>query len=108
MTVHSLVKSAIGYDATRGDLVQVVNMPFARVDTTVGTPAPTPLLGLDGAAWFKIIQAAIFALTALLIGVFVLRPLVKRMFAPLAPGGGAAMGVRARPRRPPTTKSRRP
>jgi flagellar M-ring protein FliF len=89
--IENLVKSAIGFDAARGDLVQVVNMPFARVDTTVGTEAPKPLLGLDGSSWFKIIQAAIFALTALLIGIFVLRPLVKRMFAPLAPGGGTMM-----------------
>jgi flagellar M-ring protein FliF len=91
--IERLVKSAIGFDAARGDQVQVVNMPFARVDTTVGTEAPKPLLGLDSGAWFKIIQAAIFALTALLIGIFVLRPLVKRMFAPLAPGGGAMMGA---------------
>jgi flagellar M-ring protein FliF len=82
--IDGLVKSAIGFDATRGDLVQVVNMPFARVDTTVGTPAPTPLLGLDGAAWFKIIEAAIFAVASILIGLFVLRPLIARMFGPLS------------------------
>jgi flagellar M-ring protein FliF len=93
--IEGLVKSAIGFDAARGDQVQVVNMPFARVDTTVGTEAPKPLLGLDSGSWFKIIQAAIFALTALLIGIFVLRPLVKRMFAPLAPGGGALIGPAA-------------
>lgn len=91
--IDALVRSAIGFDAARGDVVQVVNMPFARVDVTQGTPAPEPLLGLDGSSWFKIIQAAIFALTALLIGVFVLRPLVKRMFAPLAPGGGAMLAM---------------
>ncbi len=82
--IDTLVKSAIGYDAARGDLVQVVNMPFARVDTTAGTPAPEPFLGLDGAAWFKIIEAAILSITALLIGFFVLRPLIARMFAPLS------------------------
>ncbi len=82
--IEALVKSAIGYDAARGDVVQVVNMPFARVDTTVGTAAPEPLLGLDGPSWFKIIEAAILSLTALLMGFFVLRPLIKRMFAPLS------------------------
>jgi flagellar M-ring protein FliF len=82
--IEALVRSAIGFDASRGDVVQVTNMPFARVDTTVGTAAPTPLLGLDNASWFKIIQACIFSLTALLIGLFVLRPLTKRMFAPLS------------------------
>jgi flagellar M-ring protein FliF len=55
------------------------------VDTLEGTPAPKPLLGLDSAYWFKIIEAAIMCLTALLIGLFVVRPLINRMFAPLAP-----------------------
>jgi len=82
--IDALVKSAIGYDASRGDQVQVINMPFARVDTGGGTPAPTPLLGLDGSDWFKIIEAAILSITALLIGLFVLRPLIARMFAPVS------------------------
>jgi flagellar M-ring protein FliF len=81
--ISALVKSAMGYDKTRGDQVQVTNMQFARVDTTEGTPAPAPLLGLDGAYWFKIIEAAIMCITALLIGLFVARPLINRMFAPL-------------------------
>ena len=88
--IDALVKSAIGYDASRGDQVQVVNMPFARVDTSVGTPAPAPLLGLDGPDWFKIIEAAILSITALLVGLFVLRPLIARMFAPVSFGAGQA------------------
>ena len=94
--ITNLVKSAIGYDATRGDQLQVSNMEFARLDTAVGTPPPAPLLGLDGPDWFKIIEAGILSLTALLIGLFVARPLITRMFAPnpspaLAQvGGGSA------------------
>ncbi len=83
--ITALVKSAMGFDQARGDQVQVTNMAFARVDTLEGTPAPKPLLGLDGAYWFKIIEAAIMCLTALLIGLFVVRPLINRMFAPLTP-----------------------
>jgi len=90
--IESLVKSAIGFNQTRGDQVQVVNMPFARFEAGPATPAPTPLLGLDSNEWFKIIEAAILSLTALLIGLFVVRPLTSRMFAPLgvtaAHGGG--------------------
>jgi len=89
--IETLVKSAIGFDAARGDLVQVVNMPFARVDTDVGTPPPTPLLGLDGPDWFKIIEAAILSLTALLIGFFVVRPLIARMFAPISAHAGQGL-----------------
>src|SRR6185312_7469865 len=78
-------KSAMGFDQARGDQVQVSNMQFARVDTLEGTPAPKPLLGLDAAYWFKIIEAAIMCVTALLIGLFVARPLINRMFAPNPP-----------------------
>ena len=79
--ITALVKSAMGFDQARGDQVQVSNMPFARMETTVGTEAPKPLLGLDAGYWFKIIEAAILCVTALLIGLFVAKPLINRMFA---------------------------
>jgi len=56
------------------------------------------ILGLDGAAWFKIIEAAILSITALLIGLFVMRPLIARMFAPVSfasAGGQIASGTPA-------------
>ncbi len=86
--ITNLVKSAMGFDQVRGDQVQVTNMAFARIDAVDATPAPKPLLGLDSAYWFKIIEASIMCVTALLIGLFVARPLIARMFAPGAPGGG--------------------
>lgn len=88
--IEELVRSAVGYDKSRGDQVEVVNMPFARMDAGPVTAAPAPLLGLDSAYWFKIIEAAILSLTALLIGLFVVRPLIRNMFAPnlqMASGG---------------------
>jgi flagellar M-ring protein FliF len=72
----------MGFNQARGDQVQVTNMAFARVAAGEGTPAPTPFLGLDAAYWFKIIEASILCVTALLIGLFVARPLINRMFAP--------------------------
>ena len=80
--ITNLVKSAMGFDQARGDQVQVTNMAFARLDVADGSPAAKPLLGLDPAYWFKIIEAAIMCVTALLIGLFVARPLIDRMFAP--------------------------
>jgi flagellar M-ring protein FliF len=82
--IDGLVRSAIGFDKSRGDQVQVVNMAFAKIDGGQGTPAPQPFLGLDGSYWFKIIEAAILSITALIIGLFVLRPLIARMFGPLS------------------------
>ncbi len=92
--ITALVKSAMGFDANRGDQVQVSNMAFARIEDNAGTPAPKPLLGLDPGYWFKIIEAAILCLTALLIGLFVAKPLIGRMFAAqgaAVPGGTTAL-----------------
>ena len=91
--ITALVKSAMGFDTARGDQVQVTNMQFARMDDTVGTPAPKPLLGLDGAYWFKIIEAAIMCLTALLIGLFVAKPLINRMFAAQTAAGSGTLAI---------------
>ncbi len=88
--IEALVKSAMGFDPARGDQLQVKNMAFARLDAGDSTPAEKPLLGLDSAYWFKIIEAAILCVTALLIGLFVMRPLINRMFA--AQGGSGAFG----------------
>ena len=95
--IEALVKSAIGFNQQRGDQVQVTNMPFARIDAGQGTAAPAPLLGLDSGEWFKIIEAGILSLTALLIGLLVVRPLINRMFAPLAAGGQATLQIAQAP-----------
>ncbi len=79
--IESLVKSAMGFDTARGDQLQVKNMSFTRPDAGPAEPEAKPLLGLDSGMWFKIIEAAILCVTALLIGLFVVRPLISRMFA---------------------------
>jgi flagellar M-ring protein FliF len=91
--ITSLVKSAMGFDATRGDQVQVTNMQFARVDAGDATPAPKPLLGLDSGYWFKIIEAAILCVSALLIGLFVAKPLINRMFTAQLAASGAPLAL---------------
>ncbi|HEX4636984.1 MAG TPA: flagellar basal-body MS-ring/collar protein FliF, partial [Rhizomicrobium sp.] len=97
--ITALVKSAMGFDQARGDQMQVTNMQFARMEeSTAGTPAPKPLLGLDSSYWFKIIEAAILCVTALLIGLFVAKPLINRMFAAqTAAAGGATRLASASP-----------
>ncbi len=81
--IEALVKSTMGFDQGRGDQLQVTSMAFAKLDTGPAVAPEAPLLGLDSGQWFKIIEAAIFCVTALLIGFFVARPLIKRMFAPI-------------------------
>lgn len=87
--IEMLVKSAMGFDATRGDQVQVVNMPFAHMDTELGTGGSAPLMGLETDDWLKMIEALLLCATALLLGIFVGRPLIQRMFAPGVAGPSA-------------------
>ena len=107
--IEALVKSAIGFDAKRGDQVQVTNMEFARLDTGPAEPEAAPMLGFETGDWIKIIEVAILSITALLLGLFVMRPLITRMFSPagmlamtgqptpamIAAGGGEAQAAQA-------------
>ena len=81
--IEALVKSTMGFDAARGDQVQVTSMAFAKIDTGPAVTPSAPPLGLDSSAWFKIIEVAILSVTALLMGFFVARPLIARMFSPV-------------------------
>ncbi|HTO28687.1 MAG TPA: hypothetical protein VL017_08855, partial [Devosia sp.] len=63
-------------------LVQVTNMEFARLDAGPMAPEDAPMLDFQTADWIKIIEVAILSITALLIGLFVMRPLISRMFTP--------------------------
>jgi flagellar M-ring protein FliF len=43
--IQNAVKSAAGVDATRGDVFQAVQVPFAKAETPKAGPVPTSLLG---------------------------------------------------------------
>ncbi len=73
--LRDLVASAVGFDDTRGDVITLKSLSFEPIET-VGT--------LPGeASWFtgqfdamSLIQIAVLALVALVLGVFVVRPLL--------------------------------
>ncbi len=73
--LESLVKSAIGFDAERGDKVEVVNMQFP--DSAENFKPETPL------DWIKddfgsIMQTAVLGIVAILAILLVVKPLVSR------------------------------
>ena len=83
--ITGLVKSAIGYDEKRGDLVNVVSMRFVAD----GPPAAESggLLGvrLEKPDLMRLAQSALFGVIGLLALLLVLRPMVLRLTS-LAPG----------------------
>jgi flagellar M-ring protein FliF len=96
--ITALVRSAIGYNEQRGDQLQVTNMRFADIDTGPNEPAPQPLLGIDSQIWFKLGEILILSVTALLVFLLVVRPMIARLTAPQghsATGAGAALPTAA-------------
>jgi len=90
--ITALVRSAIGFNEQRGDQVQVTNMQFAPVDiASEGTPAAEPLLGVNYDMWFKLAQVLILSVTALLVFLLVVKPMIRRLTTQTAAGTATAI-----------------
>ncbi|HLA21798.1 MAG TPA: flagellar basal-body MS-ring/collar protein FliF [Pseudolabrys sp.] len=82
--IAALVRSAIGFDAKRGDQVEVVNLRFADA---------APIVGNEPAGWMSYLQfskedimrgaeVGVMALLGLIVLFLVVRPLVRRIVTP--------------------------
>ena len=82
--LRELVASAVGFDEARGDVVTLKSMPF---ETAVpgGTESSGGLLAAFDA--MSAIQLAVLAIVALVLGLFVVRPILAPRALP-APAGG--------------------
>lgn len=81
--IATLVRSAIGFDEARGDLVEVVNMRFvANAASEAGTLAEPGFLDITTADMMQLAELGVMLLMTLLLVLFILRPLVKRILAP--------------------------
>jgi flagellar M-ring protein FliF len=88
----SLVRSAIGFDQARGDVVEIKNMPFNAVPA--GDIAETwwPSIKYD---LMRIAEIAALLLVALMLILLVARPLLARLLPPATPGLAAPGGRQA-------------
>ena len=97
--LRDLVSSAVGYDEARGDVITLKTMQFQSVEP-VGTIAEASFLGSMAFDLKSLIQTAVLAVVALILGLFVVRPVLagstaRRENVPLAiapaPGGRGAV-----------------
>ena len=77
--IAALVRSAVGFDAVRGDTIEVVNMRFAVPEGEFGPP-PELLLGMPKEDLFRIAEMLILGIVAVLVILLVVRPLITRAF----------------------------
>lgn len=96
----ALVKTAVGFDADRGDSLEVISMPFARVELIAGEEPP--LVDLGKGDYFKIAEIAVMFVVGILVVLMVLRPLATNAMGGAAEfrgvdGGGEAQAALAAP-----------
>jgi flagellar M-ring protein FliF len=97
----ALVRNAIGYDAARGDQVEVINMPFAGHDEPPTEAAENKLFGFDKEFVEKVASNLGLSLVAVLFLLLVLRPLVSRAVESLAAQAAAERRMLGAPGGPP-------
>ena len=74
-TLHDLVASAVGFDAARGDVITLKSLEMAPLELP-GTPAAGSILDGITIDLMSIIQVCVLALTSLVLGLFVVRPIL--------------------------------
>lgn len=76
--IETLVKSAVGFDADRGDTIQLINMRFAESEifSTAALKEDT-LMGFPKAAILDMAETLSLSMVAVLIVLLVLKPLVS-------------------------------
>ena len=73
--LRELVASAVGFDEARGDSITIRSMPFGS--TEIVPPEPGPGLTLaDRLDPMRLVQIGVAALVAIVLGLFVLRPIL--------------------------------
>lgn len=85
----ALVRSAVGFNAERGDVVEVVNTRFARVAPTEGESTGGGMFAFLGDLdVMRIIEIVAALIASLAFVFFVLRPLIGSLVRGGAPSGG--------------------
>jgi flagellar M-ring protein FliF len=87
--LDALVKAAIGYSTDRGDQVQVVNVRFPDATDGEGVTASSPLTGFDKNDIMRTVELAILGVVALMLLLFVVRPLIRTASAGVAAAANA-------------------
>ena len=97
--IAALVRTAVGFDQKRGDQIEIVNLRFAEAPAApIAEPSGLmSFLQMTKDDIMRAIELAVMGLLALVVVLFVVRPLVRRILTPENPQPAAAalpgMGV---------------
>ncbi|MBL4876373.1 MAG: flagellar M-ring protein FliF [Cohaesibacteraceae bacterium] len=77
--IARLVRSAVGFDEKRGDIVDIINMQFAQGPDLLGDIEEPGLFTFTREDYLRFIELGVFALITLIVMFIVVRPLVKKV-----------------------------
>ena len=78
--ITALVKSAVGYDANRGDMVEVENLQFATLTGETIDTSERLYLGFSKEELMRMAEGLGVAIVAILVILLVIRPLINNAF----------------------------
>ena len=78
LNIRRLLQGGIGFDVTRGDSLEVVSVPFTRMET--GEVEELPLWEQPG--FLPILKLVIGGLVIIVLIIFVIRPMLRRLINP--------------------------
>ncbi len=90
--IEDLARAAVGFDAARGDVLSVENVPF--VTPPVETPAPMPMVQrvhILIEQWIWLLRYVVLLLLFGLVYLLVLRPVTNQLIEALRQGGRAGV-----------------
>lgn len=91
--ITALVRSAIGFNEKRGDMIEVVNLRFAEptvISQTAGDTGLLSLLRFTTDDIMRFVEIGVMLILGLLVLLFVVRPLVRRVITPEENSAGVA------------------
>ncbi|MDD3183214.1 MAG: flagellar basal-body MS-ring/collar protein FliF, partial [Alphaproteobacteria bacterium] len=99
--IKALVRSAVNYDATRGDSIEVINMRFTQGEEGLADGANSDMImGIPKLDLMRIGESLLLAFIGLMVVLLVVRPILRRIFdtasaigAQQALAGNTGMGV---------------
>lgn len=94
LQIEELVKSAVGYDEERGDLIEIANMQFADLTNMNATlPESDLLFGFEKEEVMRLAELLVLGVVAGLVLLLVVKPLLGRLLEPVPAVAGDVGGA---------------
>lgn len=77
--IAALVRSAIGFDEDRGDMLEVVNMKFATLPISELTPEENLLFGMPRDQIMDAVETGVLSIVAILVVLLIVQPMITRL-----------------------------